>query len=407
MTDPNTHRKLKILMITCFPFFSARGTPIAVKSRLDSLSNLGHEVDVVAYHIGDDIELPGIKILRILNIPFIREVPAGPSLKKIFLDVFIIFKSLHLLLNNKYDLIFTHEEASYFGAFFSRIFKIRHLYDFHSSIPQVMKNFGYEKHKLLINILEFLEKRVINSSHGLIPISTNLDEHIKSINNKIPTVIIEDSQNYDFDNIDKDQADSFKLSEPDLDGKNIIWYAGTFEYYQGLDLLIESAELVIKKRSDVVFVLAGGRQKQVDALRESAKKLCITSNVHFIGSGYSMYEIALYMSISTILISTRIIGDNPPLKIYDYLRAGKPIVATNISAHTQVLDEDVAVLVDPDPESIAKGILSILDDPSYGEALGQRSRDLFEKNFSVQKKTEKTKQILDAVMGGVINGQRV
>ncbi len=82
MSDSNTQSSLKILMIACLPFFSSRGTPISIKSRLEVLSNLGHKVDVITYHVGDDFELPGIKILRILNIPFIKEVPVGPSLKK-------------------------------------------------------------------------------------------------------------------------------------------------------------------------------------------------------------------------------------------------------------------------------------------------------------------------------------
>ena len=93
MLNPNTQSSLKILMITCFPFFSLRGTPLSVKSRLEILSNLGHQVDVIAYHVGDDFNLPGISISRIINIPFIKEVPVGPSFKKIFLDIFVCFKN--------------------------------------------------------------------------------------------------------------------------------------------------------------------------------------------------------------------------------------------------------------------------------------------------------------------------
>jgi len=104
------------------------------------------------------------------------------------------------------------------------------------------------------------------------------------------------------------------------------------------------------------------------------------------------------MNIANILVSTRTIGNNPPLKIYDYLRAGKPIVATNIDAHTQIINDDIAVLVDPSPEFIAEGIVSVIDNPSYAKALGQKSREFFEKNFSIEKKMEKTRNILDAIM---------
>ena len=399
MSDSKTNSSLKILMITCFPFFSYRGTPISVRSRLEVLSKLGHEVDVVAYHIGDDLELPGIKILRILNIPFIKEVPVGPSSKKIFLDIFVFFKTLRLLINRRYDLIHTHEEASYFGVLFSKIFKIRHLYDFHASMPQVMKNFGYARYKPLIYALELIERRVINSSHGFIPISPDLDAHIKKINDKIPRVIIENFRDYDFNNIDKERLASFKLSHSKLNGKNIVLYAGTFELYQGLELLLASAELVIKKRENTIFVLAGGRQNQIDTLRESTEKRGIAPHFLFPGN-LPIDEVALFMNIANILVSTRTIGNNPPLKIYDYLRAGKPIVATNINAHTQILNNDIAVLVDPSPEFIAKGIVSVIDNPSYAKILGQRSREFFENNCSIEETMEKTRQILDAVMRG-------
>jgi glycosyltransferase involved in cell wall biosynthesis len=388
---------MKILMIACLPFFTARGTPISIRSRLEALSYLGHEVDIVTFHIGEDIEIPGINITRIINLPFIKEVPVGPSSKKIFLDIFVFFKALRLLMTRKYDLIHTHEEASYFGALFSRIFKIRHLYDFHSSLPQVMKNFGYGKYKSLIYALEWLERQVLNSTQGLITISTDLDSYVKKLNYKVPRVIIENFQNYDFDSICEERLASFKLSHSELDGKNIILYAGTFELYQGLELLLASAKLVIKKNKDTIFVLVGGRQSQINDLRESAKKLGIVSHLYFSGN-LPFDELALYMNNANILISTRTIGNNPPLKIYDYLGAGIPIVATNIVAHTQILNEDIAVLVDPIPESIAQGIVSLIDNPSYAKLLGQRSREFFKNNYSTEEKIERTRQILEAVM---------
>ena len=399
MSNSKTDGSLKILMIACLPFFSARGTPISIRSRLEVLSNLGHEVDVITYHVGDDFELPGIKILRILNIPFIREVPVGPSSKKIFLDILVFFKTLRYLMSKRYDVIHTNEEASYFGALFSKIFKTRHLYDFHSSLPQAMKNFGYGKYKPLIYSLEWLERQVINSSQGLITFSTDLDAHIRRLNNKKPTVIIENFQHYDFYNVDKERLSSLKLSHPEFEGKNIVLYTGTFELYQGLELLLVAAELVVKERGNTIFILAGGSQSQINALTESAEKRGIASHIHFTGK-LPIDEVALYMKIANILISTRTIGNNPPIKIYDYLRAGKPIVATNINAHTQILNDDIAVLVDPNPEFIAEGIVSVIDNPSYANTLAQNSRKFFENNYSVQKNIGKTKQILEAVMRG-------
>ena len=397
MPNPNSQSKLKILMITCLPFFSSRGTPISIRSRLETLSNLGHEVDVITYHIGEDLDIPGIKILRTTNLPFIKDVPVGPSLKKIFLNIFVFFKSLRHLIFGKYDIIHTHEEASYFGAFFSKTFKIRHVYDFHSSLPQSMKNFGYERYKPLIYLLELLEKKVVNSSQGLITISAVLKDYLKELNNNKPTVIIENFRDYDLNFIDKEPIGSFELLRPNLEGKDVILYSGTFEHYQGLELLLAAAELVLKKRGDIVFILVGGRQNQIDKLRNSAEKLGIESHVHFTGN-IPINELAPFLNAANVLVSTRTIGSNPPLKIYDYLKAGKPIVATNVIAHTQVLNDDIAVLVDPNPESVSRGITSVIDNYSYANTLGQNSRKFFENNYSSQEKIDRTKKILDVVM---------
>jgi glycosyltransferase involved in cell wall biosynthesis len=111
---------------------------------------------------------------------------------------------------------------------------------------------------------------------------------------------------------------------------------GTFEVYQGLDLLIESAYLITKSRDDVLFVLVGGRPQQINGLSKLVEKLGITSNFHFTGL-LPVEGLPSLINMADVLVSTRITGNNPPLKIYDYMKSGKPIIATNIEAHTQIL----------------------------------------------------------------------
>ena len=65
-----------------------------------------------------------------------------------------------------------------------------------------------------------------------------------------------------------------------------------------------------------------------------------------------------------MLASPRIRGTNTPLKIYSYLRSGKPIVATNLITHTQVLTPDIALLVEPEAEAFAAGLARLIDDPA-------------------------------------------
>ena len=92
---------MKVLMIAPQPFFQPRGTPLSVLHRLNALSKLGHNIDLITYHLGEDIPIKNVTYHRIINIPFVRHIKVGPSKTKILLDVFTILKTLKLLIANR------------------------------------------------------------------------------------------------------------------------------------------------------------------------------------------------------------------------------------------------------------------------------------------------------------------
>ena len=69
---------MKILMVSPQPFFEPRGTPISVYQRLEALSALGHEIDLLTYHVGKDVELSNVRMHRVPKIGFIQHVRVGP-----------------------------------------------------------------------------------------------------------------------------------------------------------------------------------------------------------------------------------------------------------------------------------------------------------------------------------------
>ncbi len=68
---------MRILMISPQPFFESRGAPFCVYQHIKALVTLGYEVDLVTYHIGKSVQLPGLRIFRAPAIPFIRGVKPG------------------------------------------------------------------------------------------------------------------------------------------------------------------------------------------------------------------------------------------------------------------------------------------------------------------------------------------
>jgi glycosyltransferase involved in cell wall biosynthesis len=386
---------MKILMIAPVPFFAPRGTPISIMGRLRALSSLGHEVDLITYPIGEDVVISGVELYRTRNFRFIKEVPVGPSWIKLLLDVFVIIKAFRMLLSTRYDLLHTHEEACVFGSMLCKVFKVRHLYDFHSSIPQALGNFGYDKFPFLISLFEWIEKMVISSSNALIAGSPELANYVRKIDNNIPLVVIEDIfEAVDSSSVSEQSVGKLREEYSLLDGEKIVLYVGTFERYQGLDLLIDSVEVVSKRINTVKFVLVGGRPNQIQRYRDKANELGLSSFFLFTGTR-PPEEIPIFINIANMLVSTRIKGENPPLKIYSYLHSGKPIVVTNHISHTQVLNSEIAYLVEPNPEDIAEGIIHMLENPAISGEMGARARQFFEKNYNYENFVDATDNILN------------
>src|SRR5918999_5296882 len=130
-----------------------------------------------------------------------------------------------------------------------------------------------------------------------------------------------------------------------INGHSVILYAGTFEAYQGLDLLVDASKEVIRTRKDVRFLCVGGHENQIGRMKSLTHQRGVAEYFIFPGT-VPPEEVESFFKIATILISPRTSGTNTPLKIYSYLRAGLPILATKIISHTQVLTDDVALLVE-------------------------------------------------------------
>lgn len=387
---------MKILMIAPQPFFEPRGTPISVRQRVTGLSKLGHEVDLATYHLGEDVKLPGLEIYRTPAIPGIRSIKVGPSWKKIPLDFLLILKSSGLLFRNKYDVIHSHEEAGFFSIFLAWLFNLPHIYDMHSSLPKQLVNFKFGANKLMIGVFEFLEKLVINTCSALITIGPDLKDYVQEINSDVPMQMIENlplNVDQDFEDIPSEIAEKFNKHE----GLSIV-YTGTFERYQGVDVLVRSFAQISNNHPDTQMILVGGKPDQIRANQELVSQLGMDGSIHFTGI-VSLEDANAYIHLADILVSPRIEGTSVPLKIYTYLHAGKPILATDIPAHSLVLSPDNAFLVEPTVDGLANGLLRMIEDSDLRASLSMGSKRLAEEKYSLKQYLSKLENLYQLIEG--------
>lgn len=378
----------RALMIAPQPFYTPRGTPFSVYYRTMVLAEQGVDVDLLTYGQGEDVDLPNVRIVRIPAFRFLGPVKVGPSFKKLFLDVFMIIWTIALLIRNRYQFVHAHEEAVFWCRWLKPLFRFLLIYDMHSSLTQQLSNFEFTRSKLLIGIFRWLEDSALRAADVVITICPDLRDQVLEAG--VPPerhVLIENSIFEDVRLVRREaqkaepkQSVSAAQVRAECTGPMIL-YAGTFEPYQGLDLLIESVPLVARQCPEVSFVLVGGTPAQVAEARALAEKCGAASHCRFIGQ-VSKAEALQFTALADVLVSPRRHGTNTPLKIYEQLASGRPLVATRIRSHTQVLTDDVCTLVEPQAEAIAAGILEVINDKAAAAQRAQRAQELYAREYA-------------------------
>ncbi len=358
---------MKILVLAPHPFFQNRGTPIALKMLLEALSESGCELSVVTYPEGEDVTIPNCTLLRTKAKPYLQGIKPGFSWKKIVCDIHMFFLVRKLLKEQRFDVIHAGEEAVFIAKWFGKKYQVPYVYDMDSSLPQQL----CEKMSFLtplLPIFTFFEKGAVRNSLGVLPVCKHLEDTVKAYDSNVLVQRLEDVSLLEKDQ--KIRPDTLLKKE---DGTVVLMYVGNLERYQGIDLLIEGFSEASKRVSTVRLVVIGGAADDIEKYSRQVEGKGIQDKVIFAGPK-PVADLGLYLAQADILASPRIKGFNTPMKVYSYLDSGKPLLATHLPTHTQVLDDRISYLVEPTVESMAEGIVALASDENLRSTLAQNAR---------------------------------
>lgn len=393
---------MKTLVIAPQPFFSPRGTPFSVYYRTLVMAQLGIPIDLLTYGEGQDVDIPGVSIIRIPRFALLGNVKTGPSLLKLFLDVFLVAWTVGLLLTRRYQLVHAHEEAVFFCRFLKPIFGFKLIYDMHSSLPQQLTNFNFTQSSLLIGLFKKLEDSSLRASDAVITICPALSDHVNQLLADPEKHFLIENSIFEPVHLTSRRAgqrpnagDSAPVQHlPDVPaGRPLVVYAGTLASYQGIGLLIESFKLVHDHNPDVMLLVVGGKTEQVAKYSSLADSLGLTGSCQFTGIVPQSTAREL-MARASVVVSPRIEGTNTPLKIYELLASDKPLVATRIYSHTQVLNAEVAFLAEPVAEDFARQMNEALYSEAESKKKTRGAKKLYQEKYSRQVYQKKVSDLL-------------
>ena len=143
------------------------------------------------------------------------------------------------------------------------LLRVPHLYDMHSSLPQQLTNFAFSRSPLIRRVFLAIERLMIRRSQAVIVICPSLEETVREIDPAARVVLIENAPGSSEDHATPDQAAQIRSRFGLRPATPLVLYTGTFEAYQGLDLLFAAMAIVRAERPDARLLLAGGKPEQV------------------------------------------------------------------------------------------------------------------------------------------------
>lgn len=367
----------KILLISPQPFFQWRGSPIRVAFNVQALTELGYDVDLLTLPIGEEKEIPGVRVIRVANPFRLRNIPIGPSLPKVFFDLLLLLKGIRLCLANRYDVVHGIEEAGFIGAILAKMIGARVIFEKHSD------PFSYKKgmlKNLILRAYAAVEKLSVKMADAVICTGPGLVRQVEKMKTgtrafhvfDIPSSLVE-----------PDEAKVAEVSRKLRSNEDdvLVSFVGSFALYQGVELMFAAIPQVLAHCAQARFVVIGGSEAEISAQKSHFASLGLSSRVNFLGK-IDPDILPNYLRASDILLSPRASGVNSPLKILDYMKAGRAIVATDIPSNRLVLSDDNALLMHSSPTEFARGISILVEDRQKREAMGVVNHEAYTSKYN-------------------------
>ena len=366
---------LHILVLAPQPFFQNRGTPIAVRKLVEQLTGDGHRVDLLVYAEGEDIVIPNCTVHRIPRLPGIQGIRPGFSLKKLAADIAFSVTALRMIRRLRPDVVHAVEESAFIAVAGQWMSGVPFIYDMDSSLAQQLIE-QVPAFRGLRPVFVRLERAAVRRSIGTIVVCRALEDTVRQHAPGHAVARVEDASLLD------GQPSGIQEALPDAARRGpVAMYVGNLERYQGIDLLLDGFGQALKDIPAAQLVLIGGNPETIAHYRDIVRQHGIEANVHFLGPK-PVSLLGNYLRQADVVVSPRMRGMNTPMKLYSYLDSGVPVLATRLLTHTQVLDDTVAMLVDPVPEAMAAGLVALFSNPALRAELGARGRQLARREFT-------------------------
>lgn len=233
------------------------------------------------------------------------------------------------------------------------------------------------------------EKFVYSRVHGLVTISDHLKDYLKQ-HFPLRAPVLRAS-----DGVDLDLFGALNSAKAD---PNLIIYTGSLFGWKGVDTVIKAMRYLPGKR----LLILGGTPREIAEKRRLALAWRVSDRCVFRGyvSRAELLRTLEEASIGVLPNHREEISERftSPLKLFEYMAAGKVIVASDLPSIREILDEEIAWLCSPSsPKSLAEAICAADRDPALAARKIKAARERV-RSFSWDRRAQAVKAFLEEIV---------
>lgn len=354
-------------------------------------------------------ERSGVPIVRALTIPY-----HGSSLIGRFLNYcsFAIFAIIGSIKTPPCDVIYVWHPPLTIGLSASIIGLLKQapfVYDVQDIWPDSMLWSGVMTNRWVIGLLHRLENFIYRRAKHLLVVTSGARNNL--LKKGVPPDKVTVAPHWVNEDLLQPKADDDGMDlrqKFGLGNRMVVMFAGNIGLVQGLEAVLQCAEL-LREDPDIVFVLVGDGADR-ERLRSLARSLALP-NVVFIDRQPLKAMPSFFACADALLVhlnSSELSQVSIPTKTLAYLAAGRPIIMAVDGASAELVTQARAGLVVPpeNPKALAEAVLTLMKlSPTERMAMGENGRTFLSTEFARERILDQYESILRATCGNLVPHQ--
>jgi 1,2-diacylglycerol 3-alpha-glucosyltransferase len=375
-------RRYAVAMVAACPFPANYGTPGAIREMSDTLASFGHDVHVVTYPFGEDLPVGAVSVWRTPYWRKTRSLYTGPSLEKLLLDVLLVVQLCRVIRRQRISIIHAHNYEGLLIGYVARILTGRRLlYNAVSLMSDELPSYNFLKPAFLARALaRVLDWLAVKLPDHFIVITKELRQFFlsKHISDKRLALIPCGVKPEMFENARPDAL----LARYGVDGRPIVMYTGVNSPFQRVDYLLRAFRSVLNTEPTALLMMVSPLQHDVDvpSYRPLVQSLGLSDNIIWV-EGQTLAQLPDYLAMASVAVISRPNIPGHPIKLLNYMAAGKPIVCFRGAAKGVHHMHDAYIVEDHDVDGMSRGIVTLLEDRALASKLGANARQTVTRDF--------------------------